>query len=381
MATVLTNRDKDGKPRSYTVRWRDPGGRQREKTFRVRPGANAADLAKKFATKVENDKNEGNYTDPRLGRTLFASYAEDWMATKTTTKRPNTTALYRSHLNMHILPAFGGKPLAGVRRSDVQAWANERSTLLAPSTLRLVYSILATIFREAVVDGLIARTPCVGIELRRIETEEAAPLTADQVAALSDAIQRRYRAHVVSAAGTGMRQGELLGLTQDRVQWLHRKIRIDRQLIDVGADHRPIFGPPKTDSSKRTIPLPEVVGDALAVHIAEYGTGSDGLILTNRSGRPIVRRHFYDVWKMALLAAGLPENTRFHVLRHTFVSILIQANESPKKIQQWVGHKSITETMDTYGHLYEESEDTARNAIDAALGATTVGAPDASARG
>lgn len=287
--------------------------------------------------------------------------------TKRKTKRPNTVLLYDSHLGKHILPTFGSKRLSSVHRSDVQAWANERADHLAPSTLRLVYGILASIFRDALSDRLIAFTPCNKVELRKTERREAAPLTPEQVCMLAIAITERYRALIVTAAGIGLRMGELFGLTVDRTDFLRRLAKVDRQLIDVAKDGEPVFGPPKTETSARVVPLPQIVVDALAAHIAEYGTGPNGLIFTNAKGKPVVRRHFYDTWGRALTAANLPNGTRFHAPRHTFASLLIDAKESPKVIQARLGHKSITETTDTYGHLYPGSEDSTRAAIDAAF--------------
>jgi len=372
VATTIKNEGNDGKVRSYTVRWRDPGGRQREKTFKVRPGADSYKEAKAYANKVENDKLQGTYVSPKLGRTLFGDYAKTWLETKRTHRRVNTADNYETNVRKHILPTFEARPLAGVRRNDIQRWVNARAKTeenpdgLAPATLKKVYGFAASIFREAVRDGYLAKSPCDRIELPIVEDEEATPLTPEQLGAVVAAISPRYRALIIAAAGNGMRQGELLGLTVDRVDFLRFKIKVDRQLIGV-KDGKPIFGPPKTASSKRTVPLPQVVADALSAHLATCGEGPERLILTNNNGYPIIRRHFYDAWKRGLSRIGMPEDTRFHVLRHTFVSLLIKANESPKAIQRWVGHKSITETMDTYGHLYEESEETARAAIDAAL--------------
>jgi integrase len=101
-------------------------------------------------------------------------------------------------------------------------------------------------------------------------------MSPEQVAAMIGAVSDRYRALVVVLAGTGLRSGEVLGLTVDRVNFLKREIRVDRQLITtVGAS--PTFGPCKTESSVRTIPAPDLVLDELARHIEQFGPGADGL--------------------------------------------------------------------------------------------------------
>ena len=98
-----------------------------------------------------------------------------------------------------------------------------------------------------------------------------------------------------------------------------------------------------------------------------YGPGPDGLIITDRRRKMVVRNTFNYHWRQAVKAAGLPAGARFHDLRHWYASALIADNLNPKVIQARLGHATIKETMDTYGHLFPESEDLGRGAIDAML--------------
>lgn len=115
---------------------------------------------------------------------------------------------------------------------------------------------------------------------RRAKVE---PISTETVRTITSALPKQYRALATLAAGTGLRQGEAFGLTVDRVDFLRRRVTIDRQLTTV-TGRAPEFGPPKTTSSVRTVPLPTVVVDALAVHLAAFGTGPDGLLFTNELG-------------------------------------------------------------------------------------------------
>jgi len=257
---------------------------------------------------------------------------------------------------------------ASVRRSDVQAWVTDRTTALKPSTLGTVYTILANIFRTAVQDGLLAKTPCERIELPRETRAEAVPFGPSAVNALAEAVGERNRALILTAATTGMRQAELFGLTRDRIDFMRRTVKVDRQLVAVDKDGAPLFGPPKTDASVRTIPLPQVALDAISAHIASYGVAADGLLFTTGSGTPWRRNNFHrQVWTPALKTVQLPPKATFHGLRHTYASLLIHAGESPRAIQGWLGHKSITETFDTYGHMWPSDHESTRAAIDAAF--------------
>ena len=133
----------------------------------------------------------------------------------------------------------------------------------------------------------------------------------------------------------------------------------------------PYLAPLKTQASYRTVPLPSVVLDALASHLGAHPAGEAGLIFTDDCGLPIRRNRFSDsVWLPAVKAAGLAPGVHFHDLRHFYASLLIRHGESVKVVQARLGHASASETLDTYSHLWPDSEDRTREAIDAVLGAS-----------
>jgi integrase len=171
---------------------------------------------------------------------------------------------------------------------------------------------------------------------------------------------------VILAAGTGLRQGECFGLTKDRIDFLPRTLRVDRQLVTVSG-RPPSFGPPKTPASVRSIPLPNVVVDALAAHLASFPPGPDGLVFTTEGGNPIRRTSFGDVWRTAVKVTKAPAGTGFHELRHYYASLLIRHSESVKVVQARLGHASAAETLDTYSHLWPDSDDRTRTAVDSVL--------------
>ncbi|MGH9107970.1 MAG: tyrosine-type recombinase/integrase [Acidimicrobiales bacterium] len=124
----------------------------------------------------------------------------------------------------------------------------------------------------------------------------------------------------------------------------------------------------ETDASNRTVPLPQVVLDALAAHMATYAPGPDGLVFATEDGQPIRRTRFSDVWRPAVKAAGAPAGTGFHVLRHFYALLLIRYGESVKVVQARLGHSSAAETLDTYSHQWPDNEDRTRAAVDEELG-------------
>jgi integrase len=221
----------------------------------------------------------------------------------------------------HVLPRFGNRPLASIRPSEIQAWARGLSDELAPATTELVFRFVFAIFKAAVDDRLIARNPCVGTKLPRRVRAQVIPLETAQVLAVIDAMPERLRAAAVLGAGCGLRQGEALGVTVDRVDFLRRQLVVDRQLLTL-TGQAPHLAPPKTPSSVRTLPLADFVLTKLARHVEHFEPGEGGLLFTSASGGPVPRNRFADVWRTAATKVGLPTSATFHDLRHFYASLL-----------------------------------------------------------
>lgn len=346
---------------SWQARYRTPEGAERSKSFPRKVDA------ERFLAGIEGDKVRGAYVDPSAGRQMFGVYARAWMATQV--HRPTTAVQVETNMRRHVFPHFENRPLAAVRPSEIQAWVKSLSTTLAPGTVELIYRYVSAVFKSAVQDRLITSSPCVGVRLPKAPPKQVVPLATEQVEALVDAMPERYRALLVVAVGTGLRQGEVFGITVDRVDFLRRLLRVDQQLVLLPG-REPFLAPPKTAASHRTVPLPQVVVDALAAHMAAFPPGPDGLIFANEKGEPIRRNRFSDgVWLPAVDRASLPKGTHFHEARHYYASLLIRHGESVKVVQARLGHASAAETLDTYSHLWPDSEDRTRDAIDSVLGA------------
>jgi integrase len=318
---------------------------------------------------MEHEKRSGAYVDPAAGRVTVGTYAAAWAARQP--HRPSTVEGVEVILRVHIFPAFEHRPVAQVRSSEVQAWVTGLAQELAPSTVATVFGKLAGIFASAVDDGLIARTPCKGVRLPRKDGGEVVPMDPAEVRAMVDATPPRYRALLVLLAGTGLRPGEALGLTTDRVDFLRRSIRVDRQLLTVsGAE--PAFGPPKTAASVRTVPVPQSVLDALADHLHHYPAAPGALIFTDSKGDPIRRNALGHVWRRARAAANaktiVVRDFTPHDLRHYAASVLIASGLSVKAVQRHLGHASAVTTLDTYAHLWPDAEDSTRAALEAGIG-------------
>jgi integrase len=288
----------------WRARWREyPGGPQKTKHF-----ARKVD-AEQYLVKVQHDLLTGSYIDPRKARTTVEEYYAIWEPRQPW--RPTTRTAVRNSF-LHALPVFGPRPLATVRRGDIESWA--ASLDLAASSVGLAVQHLGTMFEAAVADGLIAANPAHRAKRPKVEAAPIVPFTADELGRLHTAAPKWFQVALTLGAGCGLRQAEATGLTVDRVDFLRRELKVDRQLAGLDVDGVAIFAPPKTTRSYRTVPLAEVTVEALSAHIAAHRTGSDGVILHNH-GRPLNRSRFSEAWQATRKRAGLSRaaaKTRYH---------------------------------------------------------------------
>jgi integrase len=318
----------------------------------------------------------GTHLAPAEARFTLAAYARQCVTGLQVAD--STSHHYQLSLRKHILPALGHVPLGSLRRSDIVAFVAVLSAKgLAPTTVESTYTVLAMVVRSATYDRLIPASPCFKIKLPPIPARGLTTFTPDQITALLAAAKPEHLPVLATAIGTGMRQGELLGLQLRCVNLLRRELSVQTQCLTPAAGGMPYLSDTlKTAASRRVIPLPRFTVDALNTHIEKYQPGPDEALFLNSRGGLWRRGAFNDsVWKPTLLRAGLPTTHGTHALRHTYASTLIAAGLHAKVIQTRLGHKSITETMDTYGHLFPDHDQETVDALDRAYiqdGLTTI---------
>lgn len=340
----------------WRARYRSPDGRERSKSFTRRTDA------EQFLAQVEVDKSRGAWIDPSRAQLPFAEWAERWLGT-TTHLKPKTRAGYESMLRARLLPTFGRAPIGEIRPIDVREWLSAMQARgLSASSCRQAYHLLGAIMTTAVEDGRIAASPCVGIKLPRLPQVEMAYLAPDQLRDLLAVVDPTYRLFVEILAIGGLRFGEAVALRRSRCDLLRSRLMIAESLSDVSGTL--YFGPPKTHQ-RRTVTLPRFLRDRLGEHLVSVGSEEALVFEAPRKG-PIRYSNFARrVWKPALLEAGLPD-MGVHALRHTCAALLIAQGAHPKAIQSHLGHRSITTTLDRYGHLFEDAHEKLAERIDAA---------------
>ncbi len=352
----------------YKARYNEPDGRERSRTF-VKKGQAEAFLAEK-----DYELLAGTYLDPSKGKKLFRDHANEWQSLQM--HRITTTDQVDRILRRQILPSFGAQPLDRITRSQVQSWVKELQGTLGPETIGTVFRWFSCMMKSAVDTGLLRDSPCNGVKPPKTNKVPILPIRTDAILKLVEEIPDRFKALVTFAATTGLRQGEVFGVPLQNVDFVNQTVRVTQQVIWI-AGTGPLIGPPKTKASMRSVPLAAITLDHLQNHIDQFGIGEEDLIFSFDDGKKIPRNRFNDrIWVPARKRAGLGKEVVFHALRHHYASLLIYSGESVKSVQSYMGHATASETLDRYGHLWPESHDSTRNAVQSAFsGLTACGRP------
>jgi integrase len=237
---------------------------------------------------------------------------------------------------------------------------------LSARQVRQLHAALNPAMRRAEQEGLIGRNPCASVKLPKVEREDVSVMDAEQVAAFMPAAKSdRLFALWALLLGTGLRPSEALALSWSDIRDGH--VHVERALVASTTEGAAHFSPPKTKAGRRMIPVPASVDVALRHHrvrqaeekLAAGPRYTDtGLVFASTTGTMlqysnVVRRHFVPVLTAAGLvdAEGKPLFTPYS-LRHTFGTRMIFEGQVPvKTVSIWLGHSSVSFTLDTYVHV------------------------------
>ncbi len=321
------------------------GGSEHQRTF-----ARQVD-AQRWLREQQSALDRGTWVDPRTARTTVGEWCDTWLDGYGS-RRPSTVRQAQVHLD-RIVAAFGPVPLSAVRPSQVKAWtAQLRAEGLADSYVYALHARLAQVMSDAVHDGLIARSPCSRRTSPGAGKQRAYVATTEQVWALHDAMPEHLRAAVLLGAFAGLRLAETCGLRVADVDFMRGVVH---PVVQYPAE------PLKSETSRTAVPIPAELAAMLSAQVARWRAET---LLTDLYG------HQLAPWTLerAVRAArgkvdGLPEGFRFHDLRHYLASLLIASGTDVKVVQARLRHASAKTTLDTYGHLWPDSDDSTRAAI------------------
>lgn len=332
--------------------------------------------ARTWLASIETELSAGRHFSPDAGRQRFGDFATRWLEQRDL--RPRTRDTYESQL-VHITAEFESVELRKITPANVRAWHGRLSQSgLHPNTVAKIYRLFRTMMDTAVDDGLIRANP-VHIKGAAAERSAERPeLGWDDVQRVADVIEPRFHALVWLGASSGLRFGELTGLTRRHVDLANRTVRVDQALSFIRGKG-PTLGPPKSAAAHRTVSIPSRVADLLAEHVELFvDDDPEAPIFTSVKGSPLVNRYFAPYWKRALRSAELPETTRFHDLRHLAGTSAATAGASLREIMARMGHASADASL-RYLKASERRDVEIADAIEQRMnGDLTVGAGEVS---
>jgi integrase len=331
--------------------------------------------AERYLTSVLRDRDLGLAVEP--SKITLEEYIDRWLEEVAKQRvSPRVFNDYRKMMARHVYPVLGGKRLDQLRPLDIQALINDMNERGITRTTRYMHMILNQALKQAVKWGMIPRNPAELVNLPKEHRNEMRVLSQEEAKRFLDAaVYDPYYALFALLLTSGLRPAEAYGLKWEDVDLQAGKIRVQRSLER--RDSQWYLKEPKTPQSRRTVPLPPDVVDALKQHRIEQvqrklkmgpNYHDYGFVFTSENGEPIhhrnlVRRHF----KPILKAAGLPEEVRLYDLRHTCATLLLLAGENPKIVSERLGHSSVTMTLDRYSHVLPDMQKSAADKLQKML--------------
>lgn len=350
----------------------DPGtGKQRQRSI---TGKTQKEVARKLK-EVTSTIDKGTYIAPE--KMTLAAWLNIWETTYLGSVKPYTQATYKSLIANHIKPGLGAARLDQLNPHTIQQFVNgltEREKPLSPKTVKNIHGVLHAALKQAATLHYIAYNPADNTNLPRRVKPEMMVLDETSTAAFLRAVEgHKYELLYKVTLFTGMREGEALGLTWDRVGFDTGTILIDRQIQKEqkkGGQYR--FVPPKNDKA-RTIKPPLFVMQLLRTQRARQAEQrlragdlweDKGLVFTSESGGNIPVTTMYKDYKKVVESIGLPD-LRFHDLRHSFAVASLRSGDDIKTLQANLGHHSAAFTLDQYGHVTEQMKQASADRMDA----------------
>jgi integrase len=290
--------------------------------------------------------------------TTFAEAADEYLryAEEDRGCKPSTIRGYRSQLNAHLLPAFGSMRIEDITEREIERWRSGLSgtrkgrETLSNKTKNHQLVLMHAIFRRAVKLYGLPRNPLANVDRYRVRRSgDIEVFSPEEVWSLVRAAASEIDGTIfLTAAFTGLRRGELLGL-----RW--RDIDFDASTIRVRASYAAGKLTTPKSGKVRAVPMaPEVAAALARIGQRQRFTGEDDFVFAGESGMPLNPDALSSRYEKALEAAGL-RRLRFHDLRHTFGTRMIREADI-RRVQEWMGHADIQTTM-KYLHYESRAED------------------------
>jgi integrase len=318
------------------------------------------------------------------GKLTIGEYLDSWLADSVKgTVKETTYANYAYITHKHISPVLGHVKLKMLTPAHVRSFYGEKArTNLSAATVKKMHVVLRKALSQAVSDGLIPRNAADGAKPPRVSApgEEIKPLGPEECAAFLKASRgEKLEALYVLALHCGLREGELLALRWEDVylEAVKPAVLVRRTLTRGEGGRGWVVGGSTKSSRGRRVRLTQQAASSLKDHrkrqleerLRLSGLWQDqGLVFPNETGSPLNPSNLRNrSFKRIKARAGVREDLRFHDLRHTCATLLLSEGVNVKVVSELLGHASVTITLNTYAHVLPDMQDSAADAMEAAL--------------
>ena len=340
----------------------DPGsGKQVQKSIY---GKTQKEVREKLA-QVTTELDEGTYMEP--AKDTVEEWLDTWMETYVRySVKPYTVDAYKRNCDNYIKPALGKVRLSALTAPQIQRFYNSLLTekRLSPKTVKNIHGTFHRALGQAMKLGMIRSNPTDLCDLPKARRKEIHPMEEKDITAFLKAIDGcKYELLHRETLFTGMRQGEILGLTWDCVDFEHNTIYVNKQLQrteKVGGKY--VLVPTKSGRNRMIVVAPSVMS-LLKKQKSQQAqmrllAGTDwenpwDLVFTNDTGGHLVHMTVYKVFKEIVKSMGL-EQARFHDLRHSYAVVSLESGDDIKTVQTNLGHATASFTLDVYGHVSQK---------------------------
>lgn len=343
---------------------RDPGtGKQVQRSITGKTQKEVAQKLKAATAAID----AGTYTAP--SKMTVGEWLDVWEKEYLNHVKPRTLESYRCQIENHIRPALGAIKLEALHTPTIQRFYNglgkehDGGPGLSPKSIKIIHGVLHKALQQAVIVGYLRVNPAESCSLPRVVRKELNPLNEQQIADFLQAIQgHKLEALFIVTLFTGMRQGEVLGLTWDCVDFEHGTITVNKQLQLARGESIPYQLVPTKNSKGRKITPAFTVMATLKKHRSKQGEmrlkagnlwEDSGLVFTDELGHHLMHHTVYHNFKAIVTSIGC-STTRFHDLRHSYAVAAIRSGDDIKTVQGNLGHATAAFTLDVYGHVTEQ---------------------------
>ena len=374
---TLATRKTKGAKGGGTIRQRPDGLWEARYTLGINPGTGkqiqksvygkTQKEVRQKLTAITAEIDSGTYQEPC--KMTVNDWLDIWLKDYQIGVKDSTAYLYERQAKLYLRPALGNIPLETLKAHTVQRLYNllsqehDGQPALSAKSIKNIHGVLHKALQQAVLLNYIRYNPTTACVLPKIVKKEIHPLTDQQTAQLLNLLKgSKYEIPLTVDLFTGLREGELLGLMWDCVDFEKGTILVNKQLRRSqrkGGTY--YFSPPKNNRARSISLAPSVVLlfrlQKLAQNSMRMEAGDawqeNGLVFSNQTGGYLSYRTVYDCFKRIVKKIGSPA-TRFHDLRHTYAVACIKSGDDIKTVQENLGHATAAFTLDVYGHVTKQ---------------------------